>query len=103
MAFHSSIGPRAVAMTCGLLLTALLPYSSGPRQHIRGIAHGVGFLGHPSHEVHAGDPCSAEGPSAESRSWVTPFRMSALWSVRTVLSTGFCGSEYWSAKPLPAP
>ena len=57
-------------MKCGPLLTALLPHSSGPRQHIRGITPGVGFLGHPSHELHAGDPYSAEESPPRASRWL---------------------------------
>src|SRR5690242_18408768 len=101
MVLHSSRGTEAGVMTCGLLLAALPSNSSGPRQRIPGITPGLGFLGHPPHAVHAGDPCSP--CVGESAAWVPPFLLPVLRSRRAVLSTGFRGSDHWSASTLPAP
>jgi hypothetical protein len=61
------------------------------------------LLGPSSPRPACGRPLLLGSTAEESWPWVPPFLMSVLWSRRTVLSTGFRGSEYWSAPTLPAP
>src|SRR6266581_669884 len=61
------------------------------------------LLGPSSPRSACGRPLLPGATVGESWPWVPPFLMSVLWSRRTVLSTGFGGSEYWSDHPLPAP
>src|SRR5437867_5543777 len=61
------------------------------------------LLGPSSPRLACGRPLLLGSTAEESWSWVPPFLMSALWSRRTILSTGFRGSEYWSGQTLPAP
>src|SRR3954447_14735200 len=94
--FHSYIGCGAVLMTSVLLLTPLPSRSSGPRQRIRRLSRRPWLLGPSPHPRRVRLVPAPRVRGAESAEVVTSFLRPVLRDGRTVLSTGFIGSEYWS-------
>lgn len=97
---HLYIGRCAVFITYLLLLAPLPSNHASPRQHIRDVTPGIGFLENLSRSLlTAGCLLS----SSESAGRVTSFRLSVFRAFRAKLSTGFCGSEPWSPFETPGP
>lgn len=97
---HLYIGRCAVFITDALLLTPLPSIHASPRQRIRDITPGIGFLENLFRSLlTAGYLLS----SSESAKRITSFRLAVYRAVRVKLSTGFYGSERWSPFETPGP